>query len=421
MSEPSVQEAVEAVKGLNQVFTEFKALNDENQRKRDVVLEEQMKAMQERMDQLQAVADRAVLEAKRRSNMAGAGDPEADLDRKAQQWLLSLDPSRRGRVTSFGAAEMAQYKAAFCEYVRSGDMTEGKAMTVGSDPQGGYLVPPDLSGRMVEKAFETSPIRAYASVQSISGDTLVGTYSTDEASVTWTGEQQVATESTPTVGQYSISLDEVSAQVRASQRLLDDALVDVEAWIVNKIGDAIARAENAACVTGNGIAKPRGFLEYPNSTDLKVGIEQFATGASGAFAATPNAADVLLSAIYGLKSQYRRNGTWFMNSTTMGLARKMKDSEGRYLWSEGFGAGQPPTLLGYPVAAFEDMPDPSAGSLSIAFGDMRQAYQMVDRPGVSILRDPYSAKPNVLMYARKRIGGAVINGEALKLIKFATS
>jgi len=145
------------------------------------------------------------------------------------------------------------------------------------------------------------------------------------------------------------------------------------------------------------------------------------TGVSGGFAAAPNGGDVLIDALYGLKAPYRANATWFMNRATTKLVRKLKDSDGAYLWSPGIAAGQPATLLGYPVASFEDMPDPAADSLSVAVGDMRAAYQIVDRMGIRILRDPYTAKPFVLMYTTKRVGGDVVNFEAIKLVRFASA
>jgi HK97 family phage major capsid protein len=195
-------------------------------------------------------------------------------------------------------------------------------------------------------------------------------------------------------------------------------LVDLESWLNGKIADRFARAENASFVSGNGVGKPKGFLAYPNGTDLTNSIAQVDTGVNGAFAAAPNGGDALITALYDLKAQYKANATWFMNRTTAALTRKLKDSDGAYVWSPGIAAGQPATLLGYPVASFEDMPNPATGSLSIAVGDMRSAYQIVDRIGIRMLRDPYTAKPRVQFYATKRTGGDMINGEALRVINF---
>ena len=172
-------------------------------------------------------------------------------------------------------------------------------------------------------------------------------------------------------------------------------------------------------MVGDGVGKPRGFLSYGNGTTLPGTIEQFPTGASGAFAAAPNGGDVLIDALYGLKAQYRANATWFMNRATTKLVRKLKDQDGAYLWSPGIAAGQPASLLGYPVAAFEDMPDPAASSLSIAVGDLRAAYQIVGRLGIRVLRDNLTNKPFVGFYSTKRTGGDVVNFEAGKIYKLA--
>jgi HK97 family phage major capsid protein len=141
---------------------------------------------------------------------------------------------------------------------------------------------------------------------------------------------------------------------------------------------------------------------------------------SGGFAAAPNGGDALLDALYGLKAEYRANAMWGMNRATTAVVRKLKDSDGTYLWSPGIAAGQPASLLGYPVASFEDMPSPGASSLSIVVGDMRAAYQIVDRMGIRVLRDPFSAKPFVGFYSTKRVGGDVVNFEAIKALRLNT-
>jgi HK97 family phage major capsid protein len=231
-----------------------------------------------------------------------------------------------------------------------------------------------------------------------------------------TGARSATT--TPQFGQWRIPVHELSAMPKATQKLLDDASIDIEAWLANKVADRFARAEATAFVTGDGTNKPRGFLTYASGTTLPGTLERFDTGVNGAFAAAPSGGDVLISALYGLKAQYRANATWFMNRTTLTLLRKLKDSNGAYLWAPGIGVGQPSTVLGYPLASFEDMPDPATDSLSIAVGDMAAAYQIVERTGIRVLRDPFTAKPHVLFYTTKRVGGDVVNFEALKLIEF---
>jgi HK97 family phage major capsid protein len=428
MSE-EIKKAVGAVEQINIAFEEFKKANDERlaqieaKGSADVVTEAKLQKIEADLEKAQKIADEAALAAKRQSRVVTDEHGNVlDLDRKAQEWA-SMNARRRGAVVgSFGAADMDAYKAAFDTFMRKGEEVMGpderKALSVGTDPDGGYVVNPDLSGRIVMKVFETSPMRAYASIQVISTDALEGLYDLNEASSGWVGETESRAETnTPQIGKWRIPAHELYAKPKATQKLLDDASINMEAWLASKVSEKFARDEANAFVVGNGVNKPRGFLTYGAGTTLPGTIEQFPTGASGALASAPDGGDALINALYGLKQQYRANATWFMNRATTKLVRKAKDTDGAYLWSPGIQAGQPATLLGYPVAAFEDMPDPAASSLSIAVGDMREAYQIVDRLGIRTLRDPYSAKPYVEFYTTKRVGGDVVNFEAIKLIR----
>ena len=429
MSE-EIKKAIGAVDALHAGFEEFKKANDERlaqiekKGSADVVTEAKLQKIEADLEKAQKIADEAVLASKRQSRIVTDERGEVvDLDRKAQEWA-SMNARRRGAVAgSFGAADMDGYKAAFDTFLRKGEEVMGpderKALSVGTDPDGGYVVNPDLSGRIVMKVFETSPMRAYASVQVISSDALEGLFDLNEASSGWVGETDSRPETnTPQLGKWRIPAHELYAKPKATQKLLDDASINMEAWLASKVSEKFARDEANAFVVGNGVNKPRGFLTFSSGTTLPGTIERFDTGVNGAFAAAPNGGDVLINALYGLKQQYRANATWFMNRATLKLTRKLKDSDGAYLWSPGIAAGQPASLLGYPVASFEDMPDPATDSLSIAVGDMREAYQIVDRLGIRTLRDPYSAKPYVEFYTTKRVGGDVVNFEALKLIEF---
>lgn len=431
MSE-EIKKAVGAVDALHAGFEEFKKANDERlaqiekKGSADVVTEAKLQKIEADLEKAQKIADEAVLASKRQSRIVTDERGEVvDLDRKAQEWA-SMNARRRGAVAgSFGAADMDGYKAAFDTFLRKGEEVMGpderKALSVGTDPDGGYVVNPDLSGRIVMKVFETSPMRAYASVQVISSDALEGLFDLNEASSGWVGETDSRAETnTPQLGKWRIPAHELYAKPKATQKLLDDASINMEAWLASKVAEKFARDEANAFVVGNGVNKPRGFLTYGSGTTLPGTIEQFASGVNGALAATPDGGDVLINALYGLKQQYRSNATWFMNRATMRLVRKAKDSNGSYIWIPGIAAGQPASLLGYPVASFEDMPDPATNSLSIAVGDMRETYQIVDRLGIRTLRDPYSAKPYVEFYTTKRVGGDVVNFEAIKLIKLGT-
>jgi HK97 family phage major capsid protein len=427
-----IKQAVEAIKTVNVAFEEFKRANDarlaeiEKKGSADPLLEEKLKRIDADLDRAQKVADEAALAAKRQGRIVtNENGDSVNLDAKAAEWAGMLARRRGEVVPSFDAAGMDAYKAAFDRFLRKGEevmgIDERKALSVGTDPDGGYVVNPDLSGRIVMKVFETSPMRAYASIQVISSDALEGLFDLDEAASGWVGETDSRAETnTPVLGKWRIPAHELYAKPKATQKLLDDASINMEAWLASKVAEKFARDEANAFVVGNGSNKPRGFLTFSSGTTLPGTIEQFATGSSGAFAAAPNGGDVLINALYGLKAQYRANATWFMNRATMTAVRKLKDTDGSYLWSPGIAAGQPASLLGYPVASFEDMPDPASNSLSVAVGDMREAYQIVDRLGIRTLRDPYSAKPYVEFYTTKRVGGDVVNFEALKLVRFGT-
>ena len=425
-----IKQAVEAVKQVNVAFEEFKRANDarlaeiEKKGAADPLLEEKLRRIDADLDRAQKVADEAALAAKRQSRVVTdeKGD-RIDLDAKAADWAGMLARRRGETVPAFDAAGLDSYKAAFDRFLRKGEevmsVDERKALSVGTDPDGGYVVNPDLSGRIVMKVFESSPMRAYASIQVISSDALEGLFDLDEAASGWVGETDSRAETnTPVLGKWRIPTHELYAKPKATQKLLDDASINMEAWLASKVAEKFGRDESNAFVVGNGSNKPRGFLTYSSGTTLPGTIEQFPTGSSGAYAAAPNGGDVLINALYGLKAQYRANATWFMNRATLTATRKVKDSDGAYLWSPGIAAGQPATLLGYPVASFEDMPDPASNSLSVAVGDMREAYQIVDRLGIRTLRDPYSAKPYVEFYTTKRVGGDVVNFEAIKLVRF---
>ena len=427
-----IKKAASAIDALHAGFEEFKKANDERlaqiekKGSADVVTEEKLRKIEADLDKAQRIADDAVLASKRQSRVVtDEHGNTVDLDRKAQDWA-SMNARRRGTVVgSFGAADMDGYKAAFDTFIRKGEevmgVEERKALSVGADPDGGYVVNPDLSGRIVTKVFESSPMRAYAAVQVISSDALEGLFDLNEASSGWVGETDSRAETnTPQLGKWRIPAHELYAKPKATQKLLDDASINMEAWLASKVAEKFARDEANAFVVGNGDNKPRGFLTYGSGTTLPGTIEQFPSGVNGALAATPDGGDVLINALYGLKQQYRANATWFMNRASTRLVRKAKDSNGSYIWVPGIAAGQPASLLGYPVAAFEDMPDPASNSLSIAVGDMREAYQIVDRLGIRTLRDPYSAKPYVEFYTTKRVGGDVVNFEAIKLVKLGS-
>jgi HK97 family phage major capsid protein len=211
----------------------------------------------------------------------------------------------------------------------------------------------------------------------------------------------------------------LSALPKASQRLLDDSAFDIESWLAGRIADKFSRAEAAAFIGGDGIDKPKGFLAH-----AKVDNDVWAWGNLGyvpSGIAGDTDADAVVDLVYALGARYRANGTFVMNSKTAGHVRKLKDADGRFLWSDGLAAGEPARLMGYPVLIAEDMPDPGTDAYAIAFGDFEAGYTVAERPDLRVLRDPFSAKPHVLFYATKRVGGDVSDFAAIKLLKFGVA
>jgi HK97 family phage major capsid protein len=316
---------------------------------------------------------------------------------------------------------------AFADYLRSGaHAPELKALSIGVDPEGGFAVSPAMSDAITKVVFDTSPIRRHARVVAIQSDAFEELVDKDDAAATWANETGARAETAaPALAKLRIPAQEIYAMPKATQQVLEDANFDIENWLAGKLADRFARRENAAFVIGNGVGQPRGFASYAVSTAADSArpwgtLQYVASGAAGAFAAS-NPSDQLIALLYALKADYRDQAVWMMNRDCARRIRQFKDGQGNYLWQPAVAAGQPDMLMGFPVTLAEDMPAIAADSLSIAFGNFAAGYTIVDRVGVSVLRDPYSAKPHVLFYARKRVGGDVTNFDAIKLMKFAVS
>lgn len=430
------------VETLLKAFEDFKSANDERIKEiekkgrggtADALLETKVNNANAAVDKaLKKFEDQ---EAKVKAQEARADALEATLKRvasatgeQAKVEAKFLDGYRIMYGDEATADQYMEHKKAIVSYMRKGQDNklselQTKALSLDSQPDGGFWVMPDTTGRIVQKVFETSPLRQLGSVQAISTDALEGDYDLDEAGAGWTSERGTRVESTtPQVGQWRIPAHELYAEPRATQKLIDDASVDPESWLAAKVANKFARTEATAFVSGTGAGQPRGFLTYPTGVPSKAAwkvIEQTGTGASGAFVAAPNGADCFLTLMGTMKEAYLSgNVTWAMNRTTRAAVRKLKDSQGRYFLEFDMSQGPKTTIFGIPVAAFEDMPVIAAGSLSIALANFSEAYQIVDRIGIRVLRDPYTAKPFVKFYTTKRVGGDVINHEAIKLLVF---
>jgi HK97 family phage major capsid protein len=387
-------------------FEAFKGANDERlaaleRRSADVVADEKVERINRALDEHKRTIDELSMAAARPALGAEKKSPRETIERKS----------------------------AFDRYVRKGDTAgldalELKAMSAGSPADGGYTVPLEIEQTIDRILAKASPIRGIATVRQIGSNVYRKPIAIQGAATGWVAETDArASTAAPTLAAIDYPAMELYAMPAATATLLDDSQVDIEQWLAGEVQIVFAEQEGQAFVSGNGTTQPKGFLSETVVGDAswiwgKLGY--IASGADGAFAAT-NPSDALVNLAYAPKQGYRANGTFVMNRKTESVIRKFKDNVGNYIWQPGTAAGQPPTLFGYPVAEAEDMPDIASGSFSIAFGDFARGYLVVDRVGIRTLRDPYSAKPYVLFYTTKRVGGGVQNFEAIKLMKFSVS
>ena len=323
------------------------------------------------------------------------------------------------------------HKKALGAYLRSGDddglrglVLEGKAMSTAVNADGGFLLNPQMAEQINSMLASSTSLRSLANVVQIDATSYDVIIDNSDPGSAWQSEVGAVSESTtPNINRISIKLNDLSAMPKISQRLLDDASFDVEGWIASRIATRFVRAEASAFVNGTGVDQPKGFLlptKVANASWTWGNLGYIPTGAASDFAAS-NPIDCLVTLIYSLAADYRANATFVMNSKTAGAVRKIKDSTGRFMWNDSLAAGQPATLMGYRVVILEDMPDIAANAYPIAFGDFNAGYTIAERPDLRILRDPFSAKPNVLFYASKRVGGDITDYAAIKLLKVAIS
>lgn len=346
--------------------------------------------------------------------------------------MLRADFQSKGKPApaEVDAKAYQEYKSAFFKVMTGTPLDnlssdERKAMSAGSDPDGGYLLPPSTVGRMVGKLYEQSIMRQICSVQTISTDKIEGLVDNNEADAGWVSELGTRSDTnTPQLGKWEIAAHEMYAMPKASQKILDDAATDVEGWLAGKVADKFARVEGTAFWQGTGVGQPRGLASYStvatgDATRDWGTFEHVVSGANGDFHTTKF--DPIQDLQGAFKDQYLQNAQWVMRREVRTKARKLKESTSdRYLWEPSMQIGQPERLNGYPVRVDQYMPTLATNSLSLAFGDFRQAYQIVDRMGIRTLRDPFTAKPYVVFYSTKRTGGGAVNYEAVKFLKFGT-
>lgn len=347
-----------------------------------------------------------------------------------------LAAARLGGGTPTDRSETAASRAhasAFNQFFRRGveaglrDLEVKAALRTDSDPDGGYVVPDQMEQIIDRVLGSVSAMRAIASVISISAGSYKKLVNQGGAAAGWVGERQARPETaSPRLAELAFPAMEIYANPAATQTLLDDARVDIAAWLAEEVSTAFAEAEAAAFITGDGVNRPRGILAYDTIANSSYAWGKIGYTASGVAAAltdaSHNGVDALIDLVYGLKQGYRQNARFLMNRSLQAAIRKLKSkTEELYLWQPPIQAGQPATLLGYPISDDDNMPDIAAGTFPIAFGDFRRGYLIVDRFGIRVLRDPFTNKPYVHFYTTKRVGGGVQDFEAVKLLKIAAS
>ncbi len=351
----------------------------------------------------------------------------ARIDKALTDTKSALDRLAMSAAAPVGDESVYAVPKGWSAYLRSGDergvsRLDTKSLNEGTETQGGYLAPPELDRLIEARLLAASPMRQIATVRQTSAGTFKKPVSLG-ASASWAAETGARSETTaPTLSLLDFPTAELYAMPAATQALLDDAYTDIDEWLADEVQDAFSAQENAAFITGTGSNQPKGFLSYTNvaeSSHSWGNMGYVASGAEGDFASGEEV-ERLLDLIYAVKPGFRANARFTMNRRTLSALRKVKDGDGRYIFAPGLG-GEAASLLGFPISEIEDMPDIAADATPIAFGDFKRGYLIVDRQGARVLRDPYSAKPYVLFYTTKRVGGGVQNFDAIKLMKFAAS
>ncbi|KSR85391.1 phage major capsid protein [Pseudomonas aeruginosa] len=331
------------------------------------------------------------------------------------------------RPDGTGTKAASEHKAAFMQFVRKGIDTglgelQAKALQIGVDADGGYAVPEELDRNIIELLRDESPMRQVCNQITVGTPDYKRLVNLGGAGSGWVGETAPRPEtSTPTLAQINAVMGELYANPQATQTSLDDMFFDAEGWLNSEVGREFSEKEGSAFLLGDGVNKPKGLLAYPfavagDKTRPYGTLQRLVSGNAAALNG-----DNLIDLVQAVKAGYRRAGVWMMNNLTVAYVRKLKDSEGNYLWRPGLEVGQPSSLLGYGITENEDMPDIAADANALAFGDFKRAYTIVDRIGTRVLRDPYTNKPYVGFYTTKRVGGMLVDSQAVKVLTLSAA
>lgn len=376
------------------------------------------------LTEFRSYVDREMKEIK--ANGVAAPETKEALDRLNKR-IDELQAKAERPAAAPAGSQKSEYQKAFGQFVRTGDesgVQKSMDTTGNSGADGGYTIPTELDRNIAALELNMCPMRGLATVVSVNSDNYVKLMNIHGAATGWVGETAArpATNS-PQFAKLTPSMGEIYANPQVTQKLLDDSAFDIEAFLASELSDAFAAAENTAFVTGDGTNKPKGILAgtvatTADGTRAFGSIQAVKTGVAGDWAAT-TPADVIFTLIYTLKAAHRQGAAFMTNKALLGEIRKMKDSTNNYLWQPGLVAGQPSTIAGYPVYECEDVAAKAASSLSLVFANFKRAYTVVDRIGTRVIRDPFSNKPYVGFYTTKRVGGMLVDSEAVKVLQFA--
>ena len=391
----------DVAEALGKKFDEFKKTND----KRIEGLEEEKGKLSGQVDTL--------------NEKLGELD---ELKSNLEKELLALK-----RPDGTGTKEASEHKTAFLQFVRKGIDTglgdlQAKALQIGTEADGGYAVPEEMDRNIIQLLRDTSPMRQVCNQITVGSPDYKRLVGLGGAGSGWVGETDPRPATgTPTLGQISAFMGEIYSNPQATQTSLDDIFFNAETWLNEEVAREFSEKEGNAFLLGNGTNKPKGLLAYPLLTtadDVRAfgSLQKLISGSAGAFNG-----DKLIDLIHSLKAGYRANGKFMMGNLTVAYARKLKDSDGNYLWRPGLEAGAPSSLLGYGIVENEDMPDVAVDANAIAFGDFKRAYTIVDRIGTRVLRDPYTNKPYVGFYTTKRVGGMLVDSQAVKILTLSAA
>ncbi|MBC9176771.1 phage major capsid protein [Roseomonas ludipueritiae] len=411
-SETPLVEVKKLIEGVNRGFEEFKTANDRR-----------LKELEQR-----GAADPTATETvnKLEGQIKKLSDELMDIGKKANRI-----PAGGSEPGAMDTPEKREHRAGWDKWARRGAITdhelrdlERKANTTLVPEDGGLLVPETVDGQILKLLRDESEVRGLFDAQAIGTTEYRKLVSLGGAGSGWVGETEARpATSGPQWTEIAGTFGEIYANPQVSQTLLDDSRVDLEAELAGEIAYEFAQKEGRAFLFGDGVKKPKGLFTAPMAATgdktRPFGTFQFLPTGAAATLPTTAPGDLLLDVIYSLKKGYRRNARWLMNGVSLATMRKWKDNDGNYLWQPSLQAGEPGSLLGYPVTDLEDMPDVAANAMPIAFGDFRRAYRILDRIGIRTLRDPYTNKPFVGFYTTKRVGGMILDTQAVKFVKVA--